>query len=623
MKICPACSREFGAELGFCPHDGSALRGSRTEDGFLSQIIAERYYILKRLGEGGMGEVYLAEHVKMGRRCAIKILNRSLNQDPGAASRFGREAAHASSISHPNVVSTFDFGETEDGLLYIAMEYVDGESLAALIRREGALPPLRAVGIARQIAEGLAAAHRMGIIHRDLKPLNILIGRAFDGGDLVKLVDFGVAKALRSTEAQLTRTGFVLGTPDYMSPEQLIADPVDARSDIYSLGCCLYEMLVGEKVFAEAGEMGFSRRLTDAPPRPSRQNRQVSRSLDEVVVRALARAPQDRFQTVEEFRDALAAAVQHSGGFASVSLFPWRKSPAGEAAAGSSFWASFARSGPRLAEAQPLPTPTDPAVVTVGAPAATSGDSESTAGTAAVARVTALLHLVRARSLVSSVAVVLLMVFLAVVAIHSRSSPTGGVTPPLPPPPAAERSAPPAGVRVAESQSPAPEPTGPAPVEVPTAPTPEHLREEPERVPPERAVTDRPERARAELPGNRAAKDRVAVPPAVPPQAQAPPAVPPQAPPAPQEPSELDIADARSGLAVARVQWKRGEYAEAFDALRSVDRALRALSTRFPQSSRLRELAGQAQQVSDSARRECEGVARVARTRGETPPQCN
>jgi hypothetical protein len=324
MKICPTCSREFGSELGFCPHDGSALQSTSFGDDLVSQVIADRYRVLKRIGQGGMGEVYLAEHVKMGRRCAIKILNRSLTRDPGAANRFGREAAHASSINHPNVVSTFDFGETEDGLLYIAMEYVDGESLAALLRREGSLPVPRAVGIVDQIAQGLGAAHHLGIVHRDLKPDNILLARALDGGDLAKLGDFGVAKALRQTETHLTHTGFALGTPHYMSPEQLIAEPVDGRSDIYSLGCCLYEMLVGEKVFADTGEMSFSRRLTEDPPRPSQRNRQVSRALDSVVLQALARMPGDRFQTVAQFRDALAATTHQSGGFASLWLVPWR-----------------------------------------------------------------------------------------------------------------------------------------------------------------------------------------------------------------------------------------------------------------------------------------------------------
>ena len=308
-KICPQCGSVFGPEHRFCPVDGSALRGRSSPRDLVGRVIAERYHILSKLGEGGMGMVYLAEHVRMGRRCAVKVMNPILSHDPDSVSRFNREAANASRINHPNVAAIYDFGETADELVYLAMEFVEGEALSAILQRERALPEGRAIKLARQTADALAAAHDLGIVHRDLKPDNIMITQS-RGEETVKVVDFGIAKATRGGKQTVTRTGYVVGTPAYMSPEQILGDTLDGRSDLYSLGCIVYEMITGERAFAgSSGEVSIGRRLNEPPPRPRQVKRHLSKSLDRTVTKSLARSPEERFQTATEFRDALREAL--------------------------------------------------------------------------------------------------------------------------------------------------------------------------------------------------------------------------------------------------------------------------------------------------------------------------
>ncbi|MBA2669744.1 MAG: protein kinase [Gemmatimonadetes bacterium] len=307
--ICPACGAEYAADTRFCPNDGSTLRPIGNTGGELvGSVIDDRYYLVEKLGAGGMGDVYLGEHVRTRRRCAVKIVSRAFARDPEALGRFMREATNAGRISHPHVATVYDIGETGDGLLYLAMEYVDGESLAKLLEREGALIPARAVDIARQVAEAVGAAHELDIIHRDLKPSNIMVARDRKGGDLVKVVDFGIARATSDEQQRLTRTGLVIGTPEYMSPEQLIGDPVDARSDVYSLGCILYEMLTGNHAFGGSTAQVITRRLTESPPRPREKNPAIPKPLDDVIVAALGRLPAERYKTMDALRDALLAA---------------------------------------------------------------------------------------------------------------------------------------------------------------------------------------------------------------------------------------------------------------------------------------------------------------------------
>jgi hypothetical protein len=326
VRVCPNCGGTFGPEHRFCPKDGATLRVQGSSQDLVGQVIAERYHILAKLGEGGMGRVYLAEHVRMGRRCALKVMNPMLLYDPDSVSRFNREAANASGISHPNVVAIYDFGESND-LVYLAMEYVEGESLGGLLERENALSEGRAADIARQVADGLSAAHELGIVHRDLKPDNVMLSRARSGRDVVKVVDFGIAKATRGGRQTVTRTGYVVGTPAYMSPEQILGDALDPRSDVYSLGCILYEMLTGGRAFADAsGEVSIRQRLTEPPPRPRQLKQGLSSKLDGIVTKAMARAPEQRFQTAAEFRDALAALPVTPAAKPAKGWFSWGRS---------------------------------------------------------------------------------------------------------------------------------------------------------------------------------------------------------------------------------------------------------------------------------------------------------
>ena len=314
-RVCPQCGSLFGAGTLFCPRDGASLRLITQGTDLVGQLIDDRYYVEQRLGEGGMGEVYVAHQVRTGRKCALKLMHRSMTQDPDAVGRFRREAASACAISHPNVATIFDSGETQDQRPYFAMEFVDGRPLSQVIRDEGPLDFWRAADIARQIAEGLAAAHDLDIIHRDLKPDNVMLGTTRGGGDFVKLVDFGIAKPTKGVGNTLTRTGFILGTPAYMSPEQLCADKLDGRTDLYSLGCVLHEMLTGATPFAgQSLEMLMMRRLTEPPPHPKTLNEQVPPMLDEIAARLLGRSPDERYPDARAVADVLGAAQDAIGG---------------------------------------------------------------------------------------------------------------------------------------------------------------------------------------------------------------------------------------------------------------------------------------------------------------------
>src|SRR6478672_10421393 len=313
-KVCPQCGGEYETSDRFCPKDGSPLRPKSGGDPLVGRVIADRYLILARLGEGGMGRVYLAEHVKMNRQCAIKVMNPSLVSDSESSQRFAREASNAARILHPNVAAVFDYGEA-DKVVYLVMEYVDGESLATILAREGPLEARRAIEIGRQIADGLHAAHELGIVHRDLKPDNVIVARTRSGKEVPKVVDFGIAKALsESPQDALTRSGLVIGTPEYMSPEQLLGDPVDARADIYSLGCILYQMLTGEPAFkADSREQMIRRRLHEAPPHVRDVDPNLPGRLDTLIVHMLARSPDDRLASAAEVRDQLDPALALGG----------------------------------------------------------------------------------------------------------------------------------------------------------------------------------------------------------------------------------------------------------------------------------------------------------------------
>ena len=308
LKVCPHCGTEYETAARFCPADGTALR-PKGSDSLIGSVLAERYHILKRIGEGGMGRVYLGEHVKMNRQCAIKVMSPALVNDAESASRFAREASSAARIIHPNVAAVFDYGESE-GLVYLVMEYVDGEPLSRLLAREAPFALERAVDLARQIADGLGAAHELGIVHRDLKPDNILVTRSRSGREVAKVVDFGIAKAMQEGAGEaLTRTGLVIGTPEFMSPEQLLGDPIDARSDLYALGCILHLMLTAAPAFdAPTREQMIKRRLSENPPHAQELDPGIPDSIDRVIVKLLARTPDERYGSAAEVRDALSGA---------------------------------------------------------------------------------------------------------------------------------------------------------------------------------------------------------------------------------------------------------------------------------------------------------------------------
>jgi eukaryotic-like serine/threonine-protein kinase len=313
LKICPVCSTEYPANERFCPRDGTALRaqGEAAKD-LIGTVIAERYHIIKKLGEGGMGQVYLAEHVKMGRKSAVKVMNPGMVTNVDAISRFNREAQNASRINHPNVAGIYDFGETPDGLVFLAMEFIEGEPLTEIIRQHGALPPMRASEITRQAAEGLSVAHDMGIVHRDLKPDNIMIAKGRGGADLVKVVDFGIAKAAANEAQKVTKTGMVVGTPEYMSPEQLSGDPLDARSDIYALALVAFNMFTGKLPFpGETMQESMIMRLTDEPKQLSQMKPDVAwpADLQAVMDKALARSADARYKNASEFAHDLVQAI--------------------------------------------------------------------------------------------------------------------------------------------------------------------------------------------------------------------------------------------------------------------------------------------------------------------------
>jgi len=312
-KICPQCGTRYEDDQRFCPLDGSTLKSLAGAADLVGSVIADRYHVLRKLGEGGMGQVYLAEHVRMGRKSAVKVLHPGMVHDADAISRFNREAANASRISHPNVAAIYDFGETSDGLIYLAMEYVEGEPLTKIIERVGALPAARAASIVRQAGEALAVAHEFGIVHRDLKPDNIMIARNRDGSDCVKVVDFGIAKAANVEAQKVTRTGLIVGTPEYMSPEQLAGDPLDGRSDIYSLALVGFAMLTGRLPFpSETAQESMIMRLTDRPRSLAEMKPEVQwpAQLQAVMDRALSRDAAGRYTSAAEFGHDFAAAIE-------------------------------------------------------------------------------------------------------------------------------------------------------------------------------------------------------------------------------------------------------------------------------------------------------------------------
>jgi eukaryotic-like serine/threonine-protein kinase len=264
-------------------------------------IVDGRYRVIRRLGSGGMADVYMAEDQQLGRKVALKLLYRRFAEDLQFVERFRREASSAAGLQHPNIVGIFDRGEW-DGTYYIAMEYIEGRTLKDIIREQGPAPTEAAVDIALQILRAIRFAHRRGVVHRDIKPHNVMI----DSEGRAKVTDFGIARAGAS---DMTETGSIMGTAQYLSPEQAQGRPVDARADVYSIGIVLYEMLTGQVPFdAESAVTVALKQVSEPPVPPSQINPSITPALEAVVLRAMEKEPERRFVDADEFIAALEAA---------------------------------------------------------------------------------------------------------------------------------------------------------------------------------------------------------------------------------------------------------------------------------------------------------------------------
>jgi serine/threonine protein kinase len=281
-------------------------------DPLIGRTIGGRYRLIQRLGSGGMSSVYLARHVLIDRLMAIKTLRRDLAQDPVQRDRFIREARAVNRINHENIVEITDFGETEDGLVYLVMEYVPGEPLLRVMASQVPFPTARAFDLVEQIAGALARAHQMGVVHRDLKPENILIVQKRDRRDFVKILDFGIAKILDAPS--LTGSQQIFGTPGYIAPEYIQSTNIDGRADLYSLGVILYEMVTGALPFdyEYPGDL-LVKHVTEAPIPPSKRRRSVPLPVEQLVLRCLEKDPADRFRDAHHFLAELRAVRERLG----------------------------------------------------------------------------------------------------------------------------------------------------------------------------------------------------------------------------------------------------------------------------------------------------------------------
>jgi serine/threonine-protein kinase len=311
LTKCPQCGQSFSTSVKLCPNDGAVLEHSDPTASHIGEVLDGKYRLDSFLSQGGMGAVYKATHVMLGRTVAVKLINPEYVTSTEAVRRFQREARAATSLNHPNIVSVYDLGQTPQGTLYIAMEFVDGPSLKSVITSGGPVPPARTTHLLRQVASALAVAHRHSIVHRDLKPQNIMLTRTENGQEVVKLVDFGIAKTFDDS-TQLTVSGSTMGTPQYMSPEQASGHVVDGRSDIYSLGVILYEMLSGDVPFNDKSATAIIiKQMKEVPQPPSVRNPRVAiaPALEAMTLRCLEKDPAQRFQTADEFAAALDAAA--------------------------------------------------------------------------------------------------------------------------------------------------------------------------------------------------------------------------------------------------------------------------------------------------------------------------
>ena len=302
MKYCPVCETDYPDDVTVCPQDGAMVRrpGQRS-DPFLGRVIKGRYRVERQLGQGGMGAVYLAEQLSIGRKVALKVLRGDFARDEGFVARFRQEAKLVAALNekrNPRITLVHDFDQAEDGSLFIVMEWLEGRVLSEVIQREGALPLPRSVRLATQIAEGLEAAHGAGVVHRDVKSQNIMV---LDSTDDIKLMDFGIARLREPGRTRLTRADMMMGTPDYMAPEQIEGQEVTDKTDIYSFGIVFYEMLTGAVPFrANTQAAVLTKQLREQPVPPTRLRPDIPREVEAVVLKALEKDSVNRQRDMGE-----------------------------------------------------------------------------------------------------------------------------------------------------------------------------------------------------------------------------------------------------------------------------------------------------------------------------------
>lgn len=313
MKVCPSCGKNFGDDVRFCPEEGTLLIDMQSSSKLPEDLTGYRlfgdYVLKKKLGEGGMGAVYLGENTAIDQRIAIKVLHPESAGSDEIIQRFNREARAISRLTHPNTIRVFIFGKTSDPLIYLAMEYVDGKSLRDVIFKEKHLTELRAINIMRQTLHALAEAHDLGVVHRDLKPDNIMLTKFRGVDDFVKVLDFGIAKVQEKDgeeQRKLTQAGVVYGTPEYLSPEQAKGKNIDHRSDLYAMGIILYEMVTGQVPFNGNTPLAIlTGHVYQKPAEPSSIRGDLSPGMQQIIMKALEKDANNRYQNAMEFLEDL------------------------------------------------------------------------------------------------------------------------------------------------------------------------------------------------------------------------------------------------------------------------------------------------------------------------------
>src|SRR6266545_1918225 len=325
MLHCPTCGRHYSAAFEICPDDQSPLQADATAGGpspvdpLVGHTLDDKYHLEARLGIGGMGTVYRARHLLIDRPVAVKVLNQRFVEDEAARTRFRREARAAGRLQHTNAVTVTDFGESNDGYVYLVMELLEGRTLRDVLAKEAPLDAARSVSLMLQVSAAVAAAHEAGIIHRDLKPANIFIVQRAEVPALVKVLDFGIAKlAAESLDEDepmtLTQVGTMIGTPRYMAPEQCDGAELTPAADVYSLGVILYEMLTGTVPFSGSTPLAIALKHTSEMPRSPRDFvSSIPPALEEIVLHTLEKQPRDRPANAEEFRRELLETAERLG----------------------------------------------------------------------------------------------------------------------------------------------------------------------------------------------------------------------------------------------------------------------------------------------------------------------